>query len=129
VQTGVPMEYPYYDKHPLFRGELEIFKPMWNYNFAEFDDMALRLNNEGQPRTSNFVLECKALQNKVREKQLEANQVSKFKELMEEFFNKNDRGYQRFYGNPDRDLHDKPLWKLAKAAVALYEHCQLILDN
>jgi hypothetical protein len=129
VQTGVPMKYPYYDEHHALRAELEKFKPTWDYNFEEFDHMALKLKNEDQPRMNIFVQECKALQKKVREKQLEANQVSKFKELMEDFFTKNDTGFQRFYGNPDRDLHDKSLWALAKAAVALYEHCQLILDN
>jgi len=129
VQTGVPMKYPYYNEHPGLRAELENFKPKWNYNFEEFDNMALKLKNEDNPRTNIFVQECKALQKKVREKQLEANQVSKFKELMEDFFTKSDRGFQRFYGNPDRDVHDKPLWILAKAAVALYEHCKWILDN
>jgi hypothetical protein len=129
VQTGVMMQYPYYNKHPLLRAELENFKPTWDYNFDEFDRMALELNNEDKPRTNNFVKECKALQKKVHKKQLEANQVSKFRELMEDFFTKSDRGFERFYGNPDRDVHDKPLWILAKAAVALYEHCKWILDN
>ena len=122
VQTGI--EYPYYHEHWLqwFREELIRFKPTWEHDFSEFDYMADNLSNNGHNRTKRFVQECKALQDKARKNQLDANQVNQFRNQMDEFFINNDRGTLRHYGHPDHDLHDRSLWRLAKAAVALYEH-------
>ncbi len=87
--------------------------------------MADKLFNDGHNRTKRFVQDCKALQDKARKNQLDANQVNQFRNQMDEFFINNDRGTLRHYGDPDHDLHDRFLWRLAKAAVALYEHLQL----
>ena len=126
VQTSMApgIQYPYYQDHPGLQAELNRFHPMWDHNFNEFDYMAEKLNREGQPRTKLFVDACKALQKKMEENQLTVEQVNTFGEKMKDFFTKSDRGFPRFYGNPDRDLHDRDLWKLAKAAVTLYEHCR-----
>ena len=126
VQTSMApgIQYPYYQDHPGLQAELNRFNPTWDHNFNEFDYMADKLNREGQPRTKLFVDACKALQKKMEENQLTVEQVNTFGEKMEDFFTKSDRGFSRFYGNPDRDLHDRDLWKLAKAAVTLYEHCR-----
>lgn len=119
VRTGDPLQYPYYDKHSdvWFRQELEKFTPSWNYDFANFDHMA---NSEFETRI--FVDRCKALQQRNNDDTLTVNNVNEFKTQLDFFFSFNKRGTRRQYGNPDRDLHEKDLWKLAKAAVALYEH-------
>ena len=122
VQTGI--QYPYYEDHLELKAELNRFNPTWRHNFNEFDYMADKLNGADKPRTKLFVDACKALQKKLVENQLTDEQVNTFREKMEDFFTKGDGGFPRFYGNPNRDLHDRDLWKLAKAAVTLYEHCR-----
>ena len=124
VRTGDALIYPYFDKHPdyWFKRELENFQPQWNSDFGMFSYMADKLKNDGQPRTKFFLHQCEALQKRDNDATLTVNNVNEFKRQMDNFFMSDDSGTTRHYGTPDRDLHEKDLWRLAKAAVALYEH-------
>jgi hypothetical protein len=58
----------------------------------------------------------------VQDKQLTTDQVNTFKEKMHDLFTKSDKGFDRRYMNPDSYFHERVFWRLAKTAVALYEH-------
>jgi hypothetical protein len=117
------LKYPYYQDHTTFQPELNKFNPTWDYDFNNFDYMTGRLKQQGRERTNLFVDACKALQQKDKENNVTSEQVNAFFKEMDDFFTTSDTKRPRFYGNPDRDLHEKDLWKLAKAAVARYKHC------
>jgi hypothetical protein len=134
VQTGTLLQYPYYDKHSdeIIKEQLDQFKPKWNDSFDEFFTMAMNIN---QQRTYSFLQECQNLQQKAKDNALTTEEVNHFKHSLDNFFTRTDDGSARTYisGHKISMQHhpgdyEKNLWKFAKAAVALYEHCQEIIS-
>ena len=149
VQTGEPLQYPYYDKHSdeMIKEELDQFNPKWNDSFDEFFLMAMFINPDDSKRNSkgvfvtkqrtySFFQECQNLQQKAKNNALTAEEVNHFKQSLDDFFTHTDDGSARTYihgytismKHQAGDYEGK-LWKFAKAAVALYEHCQEIISQ
>ena len=134
VQTGTPLQYPYYDKHSdeIIKEQLDQFNPKWNDSFDEFFMMPMSMVNP--ERTYSFFQECQNLQQKAKDNALTTEEVNHFKHSLDNFFTRTDDGSARTYihgytismKHQPGDYEGK-LWKFAKAAVALYEHCQEII--
>ena len=152
VQTGDPirpLQYPYYDKHSdgMIKEQLDQFNPKWNDSFDEFFLMAMfinpddsKRNSEGdfvtKQRTYSFFQECQNLQQKAKNNALTAEEVNHFKQSLDDFFTRTDDGSDRTYISEHKISmkhhpgdYEENLWKFAKAAVALYEHCQEIISQ
>ena len=140
LQTGTPLQYPYYDKHSEII--FDYFNPKWDDSFDMFFMMAMMINPDDakknsdggvvtKHRTYSFLLECQNLQQKAKKNALTEEEVNHFKDSLDHFFTYTDEGPPRKYLQPskisDNNGYETKLWEFAKAAVALYKHCQEII--
>ncbi len=115
------LQYPYYDKHSVII--FEYFNPKWDDSFDMFFMMAI-----AKHRTYSFLLKCQNLQQKAKKHTLTEEEVNHFKDSLDNFFTYTDEGPPRKYLHQSMDnAYETRLWEFAKAAVALYKHCQEII--
>ncbi len=119
------LQYPYYDKHSYI--VFDYFNRNWDDSFDMFFMMAMNFSPDGG-RTYSFLLQCQNLQQKAKEHALTEEEVNHFKDSLDNFFTYTDEGPPRKYLQPSyKNAYETTLWQFAKAAVALYKHCQEII--